>query len=320
MITLHQLRVLSAVAKRLNLSEAGRALGVTQTAVSHTIKGLENQLEIKLIKKVRTGVELTEVGEAFRTGVENILNLLDDLMQTHSTKKTQLSAKNLTIGASHGPSSHLVPSLLTRFQRNFPLLHIVQRTGTSAEIEELLLKRSVEIAFISNPSNRPGLTSETFTAERLIFVVAKSHRMAKQTKITKSSLAYVQLLIDNGKDGKGTTIKILRQRISERIKLNVAMEFDNPEALKSAIRTGGGVGLLYADMVSDELRDGGLKELTLAGVNLNGNNHLVYLKDAPISLPAMKFLEFARSFKNRNGSLRIRARSQIKQQVRKELR
>lgn len=197
---------------------------------------------------------------------------------------------------------------------------MVQRTATSAEIEESLLKRSVEIAFISNPSKRPGLTIEPFAAERLIFVAAKSHRLAKQPSLTTKTLAGVPLLIGNGRNGKGTTIKILRQRISERIKLNVAMTFDDPEALKSAVRTGGGIGVLYADMVTDELHDGGLRELTVRGVNLNGNSHLVYLKDTAMTPPAMKFLEFARSLKNRKGSFRSGAIAKMKQQVRKELR
>lgn len=130
-------------------------------------------------------------------------------------------------------------------------------------------------------------------------VAENSHRIARQTKFTQSSLADVKLPISNGKDGKSTTLTILRQRIAERIKLNVPMEFDNPEALKSAVQNGGGVGVPYGDMLADELRDGGLKELTFAGVNLTGNSHLVYLKDAAMTPPALTFLEFARSLKNR---------------------
>lgn len=87
MLTLHQLEVFGAAAKRLNLTEAGRTLSVTQTAVSHAIKELENLLEVKLIKKMRTGIELTQAGEAFRTDVEKMLYQRDDLLRIHSRKK-----------------------------------------------------------------------------------------------------------------------------------------------------------------------------------------------------------------------------------------
>ncbi|MBM2802690.1 MAG: yfeR [Deltaproteobacteria bacterium] len=87
MLTLRQLEVFGAAAKRLNLTEAGRTLSVTQTAVSHAIKELENLLEVKLIKKMRTGIELTQAGEAFRTDVEKMLYQRDDLLRIHSRKK-----------------------------------------------------------------------------------------------------------------------------------------------------------------------------------------------------------------------------------------
>ena len=219
---------------------------------------------------------------------------LDAFGSTYRTKAALQAEQTLTVGASHGPSSRIVALLLTRFRREFPHVRLIHRIGTSEEIEELLLNRTVEIALISHPSNLSGMIMEPFAAERVVIVVAKNHRFAKNPKITTAELAQLPLLIGKGKDGSSTTIKFLRQAFSKRIELHVAMEFDNPNALKSALKAGAGIGVRYEDMVADKLRNGSLQKLTLVGANLDGQSHLVYLPDVTSSPVAMKFVEFCR--------------------------
>jgi len=76
------------------------------------------------------------------------------------------------------------------------------------------------------------------------------------------------------------------------------MKFDSPGALSAAVMRGMGVGVLYEDMVLDELRDGSLKELTVAGINLAGHSSVVYLKAKALSLIAAKFVEVARLYRD----------------------
>ena len=104
-ITLHQLKVFVAAAKRLNLSKTAQTLNVTQAAVSHAIKEVEHLLDIKLIKKARSGIELTEMGESFSASVAKVLYDLNEVIQKHSRKKNHRSLETPTVGASRGSSS-----------------------------------------------------------------------------------------------------------------------------------------------------------------------------------------------------------------------
>jgi YD repeat-containing protein len=206
--------------------------------------------------------------------------------------------ESLAIGASHGPSIRLVPELLARFQSQFPRLHVAVRTGTSKEIELLLRKRTVEVAFLSNPSNASALTIEPIASERLLFVVANKFPIAKSRVITTSELAELPLVVGAGQDGKTPAVDVIQRGLPAKLKLNVRTKFNSPGALRAAVTRGMGVGVLYEDMVLDELRDGSLKELTVAGLNLAGHSSLAYLKDQAMSPVAAQFVEVARLYKD----------------------
>ena len=60
-LPLNALRAFEAVARNLSLTRAGLELRVTQAAVSHQVKGLENILGVPLFGSVRFGVIVTNI-------------------------------------------------------------------------------------------------------------------------------------------------------------------------------------------------------------------------------------------------------------------
>src|SRR5215470_10628357 len=64
-MTLEQLRVFVAVAERLHVTKAARALNLAQSAASHAIAALEGRYDTKLFNRVGRRIELTEVGQIF---------------------------------------------------------------------------------------------------------------------------------------------------------------------------------------------------------------------------------------------------------------
>ncbi len=83
MTTLHRLEVLVAVAKRLNITQVSRDLHVSQPAISQEIRRLEKNLGVKLIRKKRRGIELTEAGTALRVDVEKFIAELEHLKKKY---------------------------------------------------------------------------------------------------------------------------------------------------------------------------------------------------------------------------------------------
>lgn len=264
---------------------------------------LRKAIGVSLTRRTGSGVELTKAGEAVRIRAESILLQLDSLNTMFRTVSADRLEENLAIGASHGPSILLIPELLARFQSQFPRLRVTVRTGTSKEIELLLRQQTVEVAFLSNPSNTSTLTIEPIASERLLFVVAKKYSLAKNAVINSAELTKLPLLVDDGDDGKSPAIDAIKRSLPADIERNIGMKFESPGALRAAVKGGMGVGVLYEDMVADELRNGFLKELTVAGTNLAGHSSLVLLKGKALSPIAAKFVEVARLYRDKKPNL-----------------
>lgn len=114
-----QLQCFVAVAEHLNFSRASEDLKMTQPAVSHQIRSLEDELEVKLFNRTSKSVTLTQEGILFLTDAQLIL-------------KTALSAKErlgrhehfipFDIGCHNQLELNLLPPVLRRLSADFPLL------------------------------------------------------------------------------------------------------------------------------------------------------------------------------------------------------
>jgi DNA-binding transcriptional LysR family regulator len=188
----------------------------------------------------------------------------------------------------------LVPSLIARFQKLKTVPQFVYKTGTSNEIEEMVLKRTIELALISNPMHSSLLVTEPYIDERLVLVVSKNHPHANQATLTAAELTTIPLIVSTRRDGVSGTLDILCRHLPPNTKPNVSMRVASPGALKSAVLAGAGIGVMYEDVAIAELRKGTLKKLDPVGMNLNGQIYLVYRRDLELSPVAVEFITFLR--------------------------
>ena len=91
MVTLRQLRYLEALADTLHFGQAAEACAVTQPALSMQIKELEDELQVSLIERRKSGIELTEHGEEVVRRGRTILASVRDLLDYAKHRKRVLS-------------------------------------------------------------------------------------------------------------------------------------------------------------------------------------------------------------------------------------
>ena len=86
-IKLSQLRTLVAVAEHGNFSEAGLYLEISQSAVSHAIATLEEELGVPLLARGRHGANLTPAGEGVISYAGQVLELVDGMVEEPSSHR-----------------------------------------------------------------------------------------------------------------------------------------------------------------------------------------------------------------------------------------
>lgn len=115
-MNLDHVRSFLEVIKRESFSEAARALGVSQPAISNQIKRLERELGMALLIRGERGVvSLTAAGEVFLAFAEQVVTGHEEMIQRLSHLKEEVSGE-LLIAASTTPGEFILPQLLTDFK------------------------------------------------------------------------------------------------------------------------------------------------------------------------------------------------------------
>jgi LysR family transcriptional regulator, regulator of gene expression of beta-lactamase len=95
-ISLNTLRAFAAAARHLSFTGAGKSLFVTQAAVSHQVKALEDQLGVSLFRRTTRGLVLTDEGHALAPVVEDGLGRIEKMLAALS-KGTPPQVLNISV-------------------------------------------------------------------------------------------------------------------------------------------------------------------------------------------------------------------------------
>ncbi|MDP6968055.1 MAG: LysR substrate-binding domain-containing protein [Gammaproteobacteria bacterium] len=130
-LPLHGLAVFESVARNGSMSAAAKALGLTQPAVSQTLKKLEQQLEITLLKRHRNGIELTKAGqELFMSCVQSFDQLAGTINTIRQPKNDQ---QEVTLSLSTATATYWLLPRIADFYQHYPntLVNIISRDNDS---------------------------------------------------------------------------------------------------------------------------------------------------------------------------------------------
>src|SRR5213075_1061784 len=144
---LSQLEVFLTVAREGRFSRAAEKLFRTQSAVSQTIRKLEEELGEPLFdRSSREGV-LTDAGRTLQEYADKLLNLRSDAQEA-LVELRELQKGKLAIAANEFTALYLLP-VLAEFRRLHPMIRIVVRRSLGSTIPDDVLKHNAEIGVLS---------------------------------------------------------------------------------------------------------------------------------------------------------------------------
>jgi DNA-binding transcriptional LysR family regulator len=267
---------------------------VSASSVCQRLKSLENDFGVKLYKKNKEGIELTGAGQTLLTTASDVLNQLENLRKTLN-RDSQTPVQSLTIGGTYNPSENYLPSAIAAFQKTHHDVKVKFLTADGPSIDKLVRESEVDIAIMHSPSESSDFHMEHFAADNLTFFAHPMHPLSKKKKLVLQDLSQASLIV---REGKGATEKILKQLTRAGITVNVALRCITPDAVKAAVREKMGLGVLFYNLIEEDVRRKDLKTLKFPGLpTLVGNSYIVYTKNKPLSCAANDFLALLRSMK-----------------------
>ncbi|WP_328889213.1 LysR family transcriptional regulator [Streptomyces sp. NBC_00316] len=176
-----ELRVLVAVADTGGFSAAADALGLTQSAVSHSVRGSERKIGAVLFERGRTGTRPTPAGEKAIVHARRILRLLDVLTaEARGAARPDAAEGPLRITAFRSAALHLLPPVLQRLRARHPRIEprvrIVREVGRGTAGEVADGKADIAIATLGDSEPLPpGLVASGLLEEPYALVHATGH-------------------------------------------------------------------------------------------------------------------------------------------------
>ncbi|MEX5664567.1 LysR family transcriptional regulator [Pseudomonas neuropathica] len=185
-MTLTQLEIFSLVAELRGFTLAAHRLGISQSAVSHAMKSLEQELGVELLRRHQSPVELSAIGEQLLLRARAMLGLANTLRQEAADARGMKSG-TLRIG-SFGPTSSikLLPNILRRYREAHPGIEVHIDEGPDRQVTQWLEERRIDIGFVVLPEER----FDTFALleDQMVALLPVSHPLAARSALSLKDL------------------------------------------------------------------------------------------------------------------------------------
>jgi DNA-binding transcriptional LysR family regulator len=286
-----QLLAARVLANTGSFTLAGQQLSLTQSAVSHAIKALEEEVECRLFTRTGKGVKVTAAGKQFLQYADKIL-LQMETARTLVAPRLGRGKERLRVGVSAWSRENILPAILPAFQKEFPNKSVALESGGHTHNLELLEAGLLDLAFTVCPAHHPGLEFMLLFEDELRFIVAAHHPWARRGRALSEELASNTLLLHPGDYNLPALLAEHFQR--EKLSLRHTIEIDNFKTLKAVVRTGLAVGVIPTGLIGEDLDEGTLAVLTLGTRPLVLQWGVVYQHQRQLAPMERRFIELYR--------------------------
>ena len=290
---LRDIEYFAVVAEHGNLRRAAESLGLSQPALSKSLRRLEKSMAAKLVKRTPKGVDLTTVGAALRAQVQRIRLTLDDVTR-EAADLSQGRAGHLRIGASPVEIEEL-PAAFATLLKDAPNVKFTVTVSDNDLMVPAL--RNGELDLIVNyvtESPYPGCVTERLYDDEVVVFVSADHPLARRKSVTMAQIARERWVASpvhlvpwhwfhRAFQDKGVPLpQITVESRSLRLRLQTAASSNL-------------VGILSRRVVRQAAPQLRLKELKLKDVNCRRSVGVIYREEAYLSPAARRLIEILKA-------------------------
>ncbi|OHE82595.1 MAG: LysR family transcriptional regulator, partial [Verrucomicrobia bacterium RIFCSPLOWO2_12_FULL_64_8] len=224
-----QLLAFAALARRGSFTLAAKDLFLTQSAVSHAMKALEEDVGCRLLDRVGKRVLLTQAGEQLLRHVERVLREMQDA-RTGLEDLSNWGHGRLRVGASTTACQYILPTVLREFKQSFPKCLIRIEPGDNPRLLEVLRSGQIDLSLMLAAPGQADLAFVPLFEDELKFLVSPMHPWARLGRVPREAIARETLILYNK---LSTTFRVVTEYFrEEKIVLTNFIELGSMEAMK----------------------------------------------------------------------------------------
>jgi DNA-binding transcriptional LysR family regulator len=237
-IEISALRVFAAVGEADSLTQAAERIGITQSAVSQTIKQLESQTGTQLVLTRSRPIKLTPSGQVLKGYADNLIN---DTKRMLLDVREASSEGNLPLNIGMIDSFCDVAGVQFMQQVKPFTSKLALRTGLVSPLTQDLLNRDLDLLITSDPiGEHPELQRFPLLRDPIVIIVPDEY--ANHKEVSPSWLAEnLPFVRYNRQSRLGSLSDLIARRLN--IELDAAYELDSTQTLLRFVQSGQGWAL-----------------------------------------------------------------------------
>lgn len=257
---------------------ASKKLSITQPAVSHHIKALEEELNVTIFERRSGKIVLTREGEKVVQCARKMQSLYQNLVQNLRDSKKLIT--HLTVGVTHTAESNPIAEALARYCAENENVIIKMITGTINNLYIKLKEYEMDLAVVEGRITDPSIHHLLIDTDYLVLAVSVNHPFAKRQMISLNELKKERMILRLPNSGTRNLFTAhLESNNMSLNEFNVILELDNIATIKDLIRRDFGVSILPRSVCLDELKKKKIAVLPVENLSMIREINLAYHKD-----------------------------------------
>jgi len=293
----HRLRAFCLVFEMKSFSKAAEAKFLTQSAVSHLIRNLENELGATLFIRRGKTVSPTPAGRLFYAHAKRIMSQYEE-METEIRSRVGSVAGQLHIGATPTIAAYLLPQVFYGFSRQYPGVLIELSDMNSEKIIENLLEGKTEIGFLDSGTGHPSLSTEAIAEDEIVLIASDNNALTRIDSPSPHDLvAQPFILPEPGSATREFIEGLFKEMGIAPRQLRIPMILGNPELTVAMVQSGVGVSFVSRWAAKKALLDGSVRCVDIPVRSRRRNFYLVLAAKESATATTRAFRDFIRGYK-----------------------
>ncbi len=271
-----------------SFSKAGKILNVGQSAVSHQVKALEEELRVKLYERAGRGIHLTPAGKVLMAYVDIILQTLDNI-ETHFAELAGSPEGTVTMAAYRGIMQYKLPQIVQSFKKKNPEIRLViLNKPLDTEILDIVSAGDADFGITSSWNDFMDLSFYEVWSYDMFLCVPANHRLAGRRTVSLKEITREPLILYEPENSiRRRTEEIFRKN---NLAYNFVIETGGATVIQEYVKIGQGISIV-SGLVTQATENPALSYIPITE-HLGKLGYGVVLKKRKyLSLPVRKFLQ-----------------------------
>ena len=287
----HHLKYFTEVADKKSFSKAARTLHISQSAISRTIKALEDELGVVLFMRNAKAVELTDAGAIFLTHAKRVVFMFEHL-KTDFENEFKLEQGTVLIGLPPITGAPVFANLLGAFKQEYPQIELDLYEHGSKKVGISVQEGLIDLGIVCTQPKEKDFESFFLSDDKMCVVMPKGYPLEERKEIPMKLLADYPLVLY--RDDFNLHDDILSNCKKIGFTPKIVFETSQRDLMLQTVSSGLGVAILPSRLCPPNSADGNIAVRPLTEPKMTHHLYAIWKKGRYLSRAARLWIEFTK--------------------------